>query len=279
MARLNLEDKFFLDVLMIAGKFANQCEAVGNAVLFFRHAQEKHKYGELISEMEFEALGFSEALIPVFAERLPEGIRARGSEKFFDWLKTRVENGKKTKRKTKQPIANDSKPTQAGTSPSYSSSSSINPKREASGDALPMLAIIWNNNCGKLPKVQVMNAKRLRLANQRYRETGVSEWTEIVQRIAASDFCNGKNDRGWRADFDFLIQDTTRAKVREGKYDNRRNGPTGRSTVAPPPTNGPLHIDAASGGSVEREEINLTDEERAARAARVRELMKGVKSA
>lgn len=40
--------------------------------------------------------------------------------------------------------------------------------------------------------------------------------------IASSDFLKGKNERGWKIDFDWLIaNDTNWVKVMEGKYDNR----------------------------------------------------------
>jgi hypothetical protein len=46
-------------------------------------------------------------------------------------------------------------------------------------------------------------------------------WTEVIRRIVASSFCTGKNDRGWRADIDFLIRPETHHRVQEGKYDDR----------------------------------------------------------
>lgn len=45
-------------------------------------------------------------------------------------------------------------------------------------------------------------------------------WAGVILRIAKSDFCRGENDRGWKADFDFLVRRDTHLKVLEGKYDN-----------------------------------------------------------
>jgi hypothetical protein len=53
-------------------------------------------------------------------------------------------------------------------------------------------------------------------------ESDLSKWREVVQRIARSKFCQGENDRGWIADFDFLVRAETFAKVLEGKYDDRK---------------------------------------------------------
>ena len=60
-----------------------------------------------------------------------------------------------------------------------------------------------------------------------------SEWIEVVKKLSNSSFCNGKNDSGWKANFDFLVKPGTNVKVLEGNYDNRdviKNGmlPDGR---------------------------------------------------
>lgn len=95
MARINIEDQFFLDVINVAAKMGNSDAAIGNAIRFFRYAQEKHKAGKTISEEEFEAQGFSEHLIPVFAKRTRSGIEANGAKKHFAWLEQKIEAGKR----------------------------------------------------------------------------------------------------------------------------------------------------------------------------------------
>jgi hypothetical protein len=81
---------------------------------------------------------------------------------------------------------------------------------------------IWNQNCGALAKVKKSNASRDRKSKARFGELSESDWIEVVQRIAASDFCNGQNDRGWRASFDFLLRPDTALKVLEGQYANKK---------------------------------------------------------
>ncbi len=88
------------------------------------------------------------------------------------------------------------------------------------------LKAIWNANCGTLAKVKAIG-KRAAKASARCREFPDPEyWVSVVQRIAASDFCNGRQKgREWRASFDFLIQPDAHLKVMEGKYDNsQRSG-------------------------------------------------------
>jgi hypothetical protein len=48
-----------------------------------------------------------------------------------------------------------------------------------------------------------------------------SQWLEVMDRIQASPFCGGHNDRGWVASFDWLLKPETSIRVLEGKYDAR----------------------------------------------------------
>lgn len=86
----------------------------------------------------------------------------------------------------------------------------------------PILISIWNNNSGNLAKAVRTNASRNRQSLARWKENPSTEyWTETIRRIAQSSFCNGKNNNGWRATFDWLLQPDVHLKVNEGKYDNR----------------------------------------------------------
>ena len=97
----------------------------------------------------------------------------------------------------------------------------------------PLLEI-WNSNSGSLPKAKGMSATRRKSADARWQENPSTEyWAEIVTRLARSSFCNGSNDRGWKADFDFLIQPETQNKALEGKYDDRPHGVISGSAVDP----------------------------------------------
>ena len=138
MARINLEDQFWLDVMAVIEKVPDRDRVIGNAVRFFRYAQEEHKQGKLISESDFEAHGFLPELIPFFAKRVSGGIQAKGAEKHFDWLSKKVEAGRRGgkasgasrsrkslgSKQTKQTAAKPSKPKQAEPSPSPSPSPS-----------------------------------------------------------------------------------------------------------------------------------------------------------
>jgi len=90
------------------------------------------------------------------------------------------------------------------------------------GDGLPKEASFWNNNCGTLPKVSNVSAGRRTKLNQRRQDKfWVANFETAVVRASKSDFCTGKNDRTWKADFDFILQPDAVSKIMEGKYDNR----------------------------------------------------------
>lgn len=94
----------------------------------------------------------------------------------------------------------------------------------ANADALTpqMLLKLWNENKGSLPRAEKLTPARSQKSGIRIKENGSQiYWLGIISRLAASPFCCGENDRGWRADFDFLLKPATHVKVSEGAYDNR----------------------------------------------------------
>ena len=99
-------------------------------------------------------------------------------------------------------------------------------KKKISPDGSPdPVGQAWNRSCGNLSKIKnpaKLSATRKRHAKARWIENPDPKyWDAVVQRMASSDFCNGKNSTGWIADFNFLIKPDTHEKVMEGKYDNR----------------------------------------------------------
>lgn len=81
---------------------------------------------------------------------------------------------------------------------------------------------IWNEYCGALPPAKKLNPSRERRIKAIWDRLPEAEWIEVVRKLSLSDFCNGKNDRGWKADFDFFIKPETWSRVLEGRYDNRQ---------------------------------------------------------
>lgn len=89
-----------------------------------------------------------------------------------------------------------------------------------------LLAELWNSRKAAVqPKVDLAKFKsgspRWRKAQTRLAEHDIDYWQAIIDRIAASPFCRGENDRHWIATFDFLLRPETHVKADEGQYDDR----------------------------------------------------------
>ncbi len=72
-----------------------------------------------------------------------------------------------------------------------------------------------------LREAHTFTPKRRRLLRARLNERSIAEWRVIMERIAASAFCRGDNQRGFVASFDWLISSPEPGiKVLEGQYDD-----------------------------------------------------------
>ena len=80
---------------------------------------------------------------------------------------------------------------------------------------------LYKTHCPSLPDVKKITEKRKKSIKALLKAYTIEEITEGFDKAEASDFCKGKGNQGWKADFDFLINQNNLAKVLEGKYDNR----------------------------------------------------------
>jgi hypothetical protein len=79
---------------------------------------------------------------------------------------------------------------------------------------------VWNRERGPLAEVTDFSASRRAMVQRRIAEgLTLERFTEAVRRCANTPFLVGCNERGWKAKFDFLVQnDRNIAKVLEGDY-------------------------------------------------------------
>lgn len=95
---------------------------------------------------------------------------------------------------------------------------------------LSPLAILWNEVCLNLPNVKESTPGRLKKESTRFKVRPFEQWREVFERLEKSPFCKGINDRGWKADFDWIIDnDENSVKVLEGKYDDRKTVMNGKT--------------------------------------------------
>lgn len=129
---------------------------------------------------------------------------------------------------------------------------------------------IWNKHSGKLAKAKALTkSRRTHAAARMSEQASLDVWTQAVQRIAKSEFCNGKNERGWLATFDWFIKPDTLTKILEGTYDTRTGTPRyGMKPEINPPAPKPFaQVEAeqkAASEKLEREAAEIDPEQQKA---------------
>lgn len=86
----------------------------------------------------------------------------------------------------------------------------------------------FNGTCSNFPKVLKITQKRknaISVILKKYTKQQIADALKIANE---SEFLTGDNNRGWKADFDFLIKENTITKIIEGSYGkNKRNNTKG----------------------------------------------------
>lgn len=79
----------------------------------------------------------------------------------------------------------------------------------------------WNElaEAKGLAKVVKVTDTRRKQIQARIKEYEPDDWSKALTAIYKSKFLCGENDRGWKADFDFLLQPKSFVKLVEGAYD------------------------------------------------------------
>lgn len=82
---------------------------------------------------------------------------------------------------------------------------------------------LYNETCSSLPQVRTVSSERKKSIKARWAQydCDIGVFAELFTKASQSKFLGGDNDRKWKADFDWLINDNNMAKVLEGKYRNK----------------------------------------------------------
>jgi hypothetical protein len=81
----------------------------------------------------------------------------------------------------------------------------------------------WNDLAGRHGLAvarKLTDARRTRIRRRLADCDGLAGWFAALERIAASPGLLGANDRGWKADLDFVLQESSFQKLIEGRYDD-----------------------------------------------------------
>lgn len=101
-----------------------------------------------------------------------------------------------------------------------------NQKKNVAALLLPPEAVFWNANCKDLPKVAAWSDKRQKFLSLRRKDKFWTDNYQVAILLATkSVFLTGGNDRGWKADFSWLIERPDAVLgIIEGKYGSKGGG-------------------------------------------------------
>lgn len=90
---------------------------------------------------------------------------------------------------------------------------------------------LYHTICISYPKVRSLSNARKKAISARLKTYSMEDIRTVFENAEGSSFLKGRNDRNWRADFDWLITDKNMAKVLDGNYADR--GKRGRKENLP----------------------------------------------
>ncbi len=109
-----------------------------------------------------------------------------------------------------------------------------NPKKPSFGRQQALEAFEAYNatalRCG-LPQASRMTPDRERKIIARLKDHGLDGWAKALDSIEHSKFLTGSNDRGWKANLEFLLQASSLAKCIDGSYGNGRKVSSAQSQI------------------------------------------------
>lgn len=80
---------------------------------------------------------------------------------------------------------------------------------------------LYHRICVSLPKVIKVTDKRKKGILNIIKKYSYEDIKQVFINLENSDFCKGKNDRGWKADLDFILREDKFVATLEGKYNSK----------------------------------------------------------
>lgn len=94
--------------------------------------------------------------------------------------------------------------------------------------SIPYEAIkaFYNETCLSFPRCTAMSESRKKAIKARFNSGyTLDDFKHVFIKAESSSFLKGRNDRNWTASFDWLIRDSSMAKVLDGNYDDHDTVP------------------------------------------------------
>ena len=143
-----------------------------------------------------------------------------------------AEENKRKETKEKEEVLNNNLSSSTSVSPS-SSSLPITPEIgktqtlpleiPTNTEVVKQVVAVYLEKCVNMPSIRVITDKRKSAVMARISQHSLATVYEMLTIAGNSEFLNGKNNRGWVADFDWLFKPENFVKVIERKYEKQQN--------------------------------------------------------
>ena len=80
---------------------------------------------------------------------------------------------------------------------------------------------LYTNHCNNLPHVSKLTDARIKAINHIIKKYSREEIITVLDNANESQFLTGNNDRGWKANIDFILREDKFVSILEGKYNNK----------------------------------------------------------
>lgn len=89
----------------------------------------------------------------------------------------------------------------------------------------------WNS-FENLPSIQSIGTSRMSAFKARMKEPYFRDnWRTAIEKIPSIPFLMGTNDRGWKADIDWLLKPESVGRIMEGKYSHEKKSTLTKTTL------------------------------------------------
>jgi len=80
----------------------------------------------------------------------------------------------------------------------------------------------YNEICVSFPKVKSITDKRKKAIKKILKSYSEEDILDVFEKAESSDFLKGNNDRGWKANIDFMLREDKFVNILEGQYGGRK---------------------------------------------------------
>lgn len=95
--------------------------------------------------------------------------------------------------------------------------------KEPLAEQLKNVFDLYNKICISLPSAKLLTeARKKSIKNVLKKKIDIPMFENAFRNAQSSSFLSGENERGWRADFDWILKEANIVKILEGTYDNKK---------------------------------------------------------